>query len=130
MMHDDDDDGSDGNKMDFKTIFPNNGRRQKQREQTPQRNERQKQTDPSILTARPKKPKTTPRYQSTGKGIKTKVKLMVLNDPRITTDEIVERLGIDSQAISKILVSNIRMEFRSTLKLLKEQRVNVMKLEL
>jgi hypothetical protein len=96
----------------------------------PQRNERQKQTDPSLLTARPKKPKTAPRYQSTGKGIKTKVKLMVLNDPRITTDEIVERLGIDSQAISRILVSNIRAEFRSTLKLLKEQRVNVMKLEL
>jgi hypothetical protein len=55
---------------------------------------------------------------------------MVLNDPRITTDEIVEQLGIDSQAISRILVSNIRMEFRSTLKLLREQRVNVVKLEL
>lgn len=64
-----------------------------------------------------------------GSGIKNRIKLALLDDLSLSPDELVKKLGKSGQEVSKVTVSNIRAEFRHTLKLLKEEKINCAKLE-
>lgn len=119
-----DHDEHDSDKMDFKAIFPNNGRR-KTGQQFPQRQEARK-----AKTRRHRHEfnvgplQTEPAYGS-AKGVKTRIKMLMLRYPGITVDGLIEKLGDDAHAVSRFLVAEIRSEFRHTLKLLKALNLTV-----
>lgn len=119
-MHDDDDDGSDGNKMDFKTIFPNNGRRQKQPEQTPQRiSRRKRKRRPGLITREP-----TPTFQyddgsrPSASQQKTRIKSLIFADLDISIDKLQRTLESEGITMSRIGLSDIKRAFKEDLKFL------------
>lgn len=61
-----------------------------------------------------------PNYSS-GENTKKQIKQMVLDNPKITAVEIINRLAKRNAAPSKFLVEGVRSDMRQTLKLLKER---------
>jgi hypothetical protein len=59
---------------------------------------------------------------------KTRIKTMIIEDPQITTDEIMMVLERDGVQISSLAVSSIRSNFRHSLRLL--QGMNLLKVKL
>jgi hypothetical protein len=55
--------------------------------------------------------------------VKTRIKRMILDDPRISVDEIHSALAMNDHHLSKIAISSIRGEFRHSLRFLIEQGV-------
>lgn len=53
-------------------------------------------------------------------GIKNRIKRMILKKPKMSADELFEKLKDEGEAPSKMTVSGIRAEFRHTIRLLKE----------
>lgn len=74
----------------------------------------------------PKKTEAEPK----GAGVKDRIKDLLSENPGFSVDELVKKLGTKAGAVSKITVSNIRAEWRHTIKNLQRGKVNVGKLEL
>jgi len=68
--------------------------------------------------------------KQSGTGVKNSIKLAILDDLKISVDDLVKKLGKGGASVSKVTVSNIRAEFRHTLKLLHDEKVNCAKLEI
>jgi hypothetical protein len=118
-----DDDDYESDKMDYRAVFPRNGRKTAQ--PIPQRKEprkaktrhRRHEFNVGLL-------QTEPAHGS-AKGVKTRIKKLMLRHPGITVDGLIEKLGDDARTVSRFLVAEIRSEFRHTLKLLKDLNLTV-----
>lgn len=70
-----------------------------------------------------KKPKAVSRESAPaqrGSGVKNKIKDLIIDTPSISVEDLVKKLGKNAQ-VSKVTVSNIRAEFRHSLKRLEER---------
>lgn len=71
------------------------------------------------------------RYEAnTESGTKAQIKLMVFNDPDITSGEIMDKLAKKSTNVSRFTVDGIRSDTRQTLRLLRgrgllSEKVNI-----
>jgi hypothetical protein len=119
-----DHDEHDSDKMDFKAIFPNNGRR-KTGHQFPRRQEARKAKTAHRRHEFNVGPLQTEPAHGSAKGVKTRIKKLMLRHPGITVDGLIEKLGNDELFVSRFLVAEIRSEFRHTLKLLKDLNLTV-----
>lgn len=121
-MHDDD---YDSDRMDFKMIFPNNGRRPKTDPKFSQRKDPRKTKTVRHLHDFGVRPLPTEQAHSNGRDVKTRIKSIILKNPRISVDDLIDKLDEDADAVSRFLVCEIRREFRHSLKFLKALDVNV-----
>jgi hypothetical protein len=69
---------------------------------------------------KPKKKKTEEAPPKSS-GVKVAIKDAIIDDPDISVEAIVKKLGKGGADVSKVTVSNVRAEFRHSLKLLKER---------
>ena len=63
-------------------------------------------------------------------GAQSMIKKIVLKNPRISTDDLLEQLTKKGYKVTKFAASTIRSGMRHTLKIIKEEGVDVLKLEL
>lgn len=89
-----------------------------------------KDKDPPARAAREKAPVKKTEAEPKGAGVKDRIKDLLADNPSISVDELVKKLGTKAGAVSKITVSNIRAEWRHTIKNLQRGKVTVAKLEL
>jgi hypothetical protein len=69
---------------------------------------------------KPAKKKKADKVEAKPTGVKVAIKTAIINDPEITVDALIKKLGKGGAPVSKVTVSNVRAEFRHTLKVLKE----------
>jgi hypothetical protein len=53
-------------------------------------------------------------------GVKVAIKTAIIENPEITVDALIKKLGKGGAPVSKVTVSNVRAEFRHTLRVLKD----------
>lgn len=68
----------------------------------------------------PKKKKAA-KIEAKPSGVKVAIKKAIIEDPEITVDALIKKLGKGGAPVSKVTVSNVRAEFRHTLKFLKSE---------
>lgn len=75
---------------------------------------------PKKAKAAAKDNKTKAKEVTKPSGVKVRIKELVIADPLISVEGIVEQLGKAGGEVSRVTVSNIRAEFRHSLKVLQE----------
>ena len=72
----------------------------------------------ATLKTKTERRSTLPKYDNppSGADIKNAIKRLIVDDMSITLNELVMKLGKDGIQVSRVTISNIRTEFRETIK--------------